>query len=484
MTSVEEHSISVPNVPDWPDTRTPSQYFDSIRFSRAASLRYPSASNFSKSLTFSKYNLMNFRDSLETLELAETDHYNLSHFLESGAVDCTGEVMEKHENICDWIRRNIFVRCGRTVRNNLRAKSEERLLLGEDPQAPPLETSTCKFPDVGIYYYERSRHFCLLQFEVDSGGYESTVIKLAHGLADQLVWQRNRSDAITACSGLYFPTFSRGQCVVAIQLEWTDSRLAFHVSRSVLPLIGLQDSIVQLIHAEVAKVPAFLAATALTHRLPLTQAYVTETFGAGAYQLNSGESIVIVNRLKREVYKFPLLAEYALRLLELLSMKIPSTQFLLPHTRFPTRQRFFVCRLLKPPLKAQEVKGVLTVYLRSVVAALTELHGHNLAHLDVRLENICFDEANRAVFIDLDRSEQADSSVSFKRKSLMYTYFESWTYKQWDWRQLGLLLVRVLQPVSSAEEYHTKEPDFRNPSLEHAFLRTLYHDGKNSVMQT
>ena len=127
---------------------------------------------------------------------------------------------------------------------------------------------------------------------------------------------------------------------------------------------------------------------------------------------------------------------------------------------------------------------MLTVYLRSVVAALTELHGHNLAHLDVRLENICFDEANRAVFIDLDRSEQADSSVSFKRKSLMYTYVESWTYKQWDWRQLGLLLVRVLQPVSSAEEYHTKEPDFRNPSLEHAFLRTLYHDGKNSVMQT
>ena len=35
---------------------------------------------------------MNFRDSLDTIELAETDHYNLSHFLESGAVDCTGEV--------------------------------------------------------------------------------------------------------------------------------------------------------------------------------------------------------------------------------------------------------------------------------------------------------------------------------------------------------------------------------------------------------
>ena len=96
-------------------------------------------------------------------------------------------------------------------------------------------------------------------------------IKLAHGLADQLVWQRNRSEARTACSGLYFPTFSRGQCVVASQLEWTDSRLAFHVSRSVLPLRGLQDSIVQLIHAEVAKVPALLSATALTHRLPLTQ---------------------------------------------------------------------------------------------------------------------------------------------------------------------------------------------------------------------
>ena len=46
--------------------------------------------------------------------------------------------------------------------------------------------------------------------------------------------------------------------------------------------------------------------------------------------------------------------------------------------------------------------------MQSVIAALTELHGHNISHLDVRLENIRFDEAKRAVFIDLDRSKQAD----------------------------------------------------------------------------
>ena len=109
------------------------------------------------------------------------------------------------------------------------------------------------------------------------------------------------------------------------------------------------------------------------------------------------------------MYKCPLISSNTARLQELLLQKllgtiVPCTQFLLLHAKF-SKERFFMCKLLKPPLAAQEVRRVLTVYMQSVVKALKALHGHNIAYLDVRLENICFDEGNRAVFIVLDRSK-------------------------------------------------------------------------------
>lgn len=43
-------------------------------------------------------------------------------------------------------------------------------------------------------------------------------------------------------------------------------------------------------------------------------------------------------------------------------------------------------------------------FVRSVVKAIQELHRFNTAHLDIRLENICFNTNNEAILIDIDRS--------------------------------------------------------------------------------
>ena len=42
--------------------------------------------------------------------------------------------------------------------------------------------------------------------------------------------------------------------------------------------------------------------------------------------------------------------------------------------------------------------------MTKVVCAVRELHDFGCAHLDIRLENICFRENGEAVLIDLDRS--------------------------------------------------------------------------------
>ena len=86
-----------------------------------------------------------------------------------------------------------------------------------------------------------------------------------------------------------------------------------------------------------------------------------------------------------------------------------------------------------------------------------------------------------AVLIDPDRSEMVDREIRIKNPpnvtSLMYPYVPNWTYRHWDWRQLSLMIVHLISPRSHSE-YHTIPPDFRDASLNHDFLKTLYNEGK------
>lgn len=127
---------------------------------------------------------------------------------------------------------------------------------------------------------------------------------------------------------------------------------------------------------------------------------------------------------------------------------------------------------------------MLVKYVSGVVLALKELHEFGMAHLDVRMDNVCFDSDNNVVLIDLDRSQVVDeeiSSVSTK-ESLMYPVKSDWTYRNWDWRQLALMIVHILCP-RSGNDYHTVEPNFNTPLLDHVFLKTLYNDGKPFSLQ-
>ena len=139
---------------------------------------------------------------------------------------------------------------------------------------------------------------------------------------------------------------------------------------------------------------------------------------------------------------------------------------------------YFEFPLLKPPMKQEAAKYFLIPFVSSVVFALNELHGLGLAHLDVRLGNVCFDSDNRAILIDLGRCQNVNDDVvaNVATKSLMYPYHSNWVYGQWDYVQLGLMIARIICPVSGAE-YHTVEPRWSQPPLNHGFLEKLYRTG-------
>lgn len=470
-------------IPDW-DSYSPtlSSFRMANRTSTAAMLVFPSASNFSRSLTFSRYDLMDYGDSLK--EPMATHPYTLSNFYNSGPVNDNGEEINVYESICTWIKREIVPCFERDIKKILRVISEKSLNDLYQSQVP-LETSTDKRPDVGIFIHYKGKLYPVLQIEVDSGGYQSTWIKLAQGVGDQLVWVRNCDNSVATCVGMYFPTFKRGNGVVKLQLEWCDDQLQFIVTKTWIPFEQLKEVLFSAVQVEIANIRS-LPHMRSTHKVPLTTSFVHETFGNTACQMESGESIVVMNMPDRVVYKYPLEYRSQSRLNELWAKTMVTdcefTRFLVPHGKL--KRGYFEFKLLKPPIKVQLALAMLVKYVSGVVLALKEFHEFGMAHLDVRIENVCFDQDNNIVLVDLDRSQQVDNVVRSvtTKESLMYPVIRGWTYRNWDWRQLALMIVHILGPRSS-NDYHTVEPNFSTPSLDHVFLKTLYNDGKPFSLQ-
>ena len=180
----------VPVVEDWGD-KSPGLSFLRLenRTNTRARTLLPSYSDFSKSLTFSRYNLMNYGVALEEPPQTTPGAYNLSAFLERSTLsEATAQPMTVQENVAHWLKEEIIQKFPvGDHRTKLKVFSERGLHL-PGPTAPALETSLMKTPDVGLYYHFRGEQYVILQIEVDSGGYQKTCVKLADGIAQQLVW--------------------------------------------------------------------------------------------------------------------------------------------------------------------------------------------------------------------------------------------------------------------------------------------------------
>lgn len=463
-------------VEDWCD-KSPTFSFLQLRNRTTIGVKpnLPSSSVYSQSLTFSRYHLVEY--GLALTEEPSSEAYTLSAFLEEGQPsEATGEPMTTQQNVANWLNGLITTQFTREEKRHLVVLTENELHLPE-PVQPALETSLKKRPDVGVYFRFRNEQIVLLQLEIDSESYKKTCIKLAEGITHQLIWQRNRDDTITSCAGLYVPTFQTGRSFVKLILEWDDLMFVFNVTHTRLSLGELTQSVGDLIRTGLRDVNSVAGRQGTQHSVPMSRQFVTSTFGNEARQVSSGESVVIVNVRQAKVYKRPLIAEYYEKLSKLryydLALDHHLTRSLLPITS--KVQEYLEFPLLKPPINPEQAKQDLIPFVSSVVFALQELHDFGIAHLDIRLENVCFDSDNRAVLIDLDRSAPVNKKVrSIFGNSVMYPYHSTWVYKQWDYTQLGIMIARILSP-GSREEYHTVKPP-----LPHAFLAKLVNEGEHS----
>lgn len=279
--------------------------------------------------------------------------------------------------------------------------------------------------------------------EVDSGNKDSTIFKLALDLIDHNRYYRNKDSQISGCTGFYFPV---GTGVVEkVDCVWDDKKIKYKILCTGIAEADLNQTFRNVLQQTKAKNTRIRNLVSSNFTLPMSEQYISTTFGTGAHQLCSGDSIVIINSEREEVYKHPLpkdayiTLQMARKMEGLRHTAIPITS---PSTIPP---EYYTFKAYKPPLTHTEAKTHIVLFVRSVVRAIQELHSFNTAHLDIRLENICFNANNEAILIDIDRSRTKTKSsfhlfLRYSRAEMYRCESHTWTCENLDWKQLGLLI--------------------------------------------
>lgn len=141
-------------------------------------------------------------------------------------------------------------------------------------------------------------------------------------------------------------------------------------------------------------------------------------------------------------------------------------------------------------LERDNAKACLHDLVLKVADTIQKLHLHGYAHLDVRLENICFrceDDKKTCivVLIDLDTLQEVDkrpfnvsteSRMGCKPKGKDNTYL--------DWTQLGMLAAYVLcHPTSiTNRQYHSKKYAFPLEMNDYPAVQKLLTEGMSHLI--
>ena len=316
----------------------------------------------------------------------------------------------------------------------------------------------------------------LLIVEVQSSLFKQSVCKTVVDLIDQLRLLRNYSTDISQCTGFTFPEFKGMECVAKVHVEWKD--FSFHVDYTPLTLADdVQSEVSQAITESLKNFDKitrrechrfFIALS--DEELHLVGAHVGDEIQC---QVCSRQSIVLQGT--SHFWKYnpdPIERE------KLLFYYMKTRRFF--HAHEVKCLKFFGIERYERPLSRQDAKRCLYSLVTKVMAVLRHFHDmEKIAHLDVRLENICFKLPDTVVMIDLDRYMSADdrASLDLTYASVMYSGNDGWLCENLDWKQLGLMINWLISDDHAHYDYHAV--DFSQ--VEDPFLKALLFEGQFTI---
>ena len=293
--------------------------------------------------------------------------------------------------------------CYAVIKNWLNTTCKLRLAKGDDVATDtkvrellklnPIFVSNDIRPDIVMYKGE----IPVLVIEVHSSPYEKTLRKLSIVLVEQLRLLKNADEGINEVCGFCFPKSSEASCVCQMTVRWDVASFLFEVDYSALATRDVEKSVQEVYR----KQSRFSNVTPVQRPLsiPLCKESIDSFKKAlkidkPVCQMYSKSALLLCDGSK--VYKHIInVSEEStiLRLFGRIGRHHERFRFILPlafESIFPSTH-FFVYPYMSPPLSREEARTCLRTFVQSVIEALQDLHKvTGCAHLDVRLDNICF----------------------------------------------------------------------------------------------
>ena len=243
-------------------------------------------------------------------------------------------------------------------------------------------------PDVVVYWRESP----VLVIEVHSSLYERTLTKLALVLVEQLRWLRNGDLSITKWTGFCFPKSCEKTCVSQVEVIWNEATLEFWFTYSCLEKAVVLDMIKSSLESQIEKVKGFVVPLTCRFGLPLGEEGLRR-IGPNAFQVESKSSIIVCDG--EFIYKHIIDVPETNRMLQFYCFGTAEKEYQIPkkiHLYNKERLlRWYVFPFLVPPKSRSEARECLPMLVQDVAKAIQKMHTVlKMAHLDIRLENVCF----------------------------------------------------------------------------------------------
>ena len=307
-------------------------------------------------------------------------------------------------------------------------------------------------PDVAILW----NFVPAILFEINSSPMTDTITKLFANLIDLLRYIRHFEPSITSWVGFTFPkdeADSTNNFACKVEVVWDECKFVCNVTSLTMEMIkemvqetfGKQIQLVQQLKINPSPEPFLVPLS--KQDLDFIQGKLKDYACTTLKQVKSKFSILLTNGTY--YFKLPgnLSHQSALKNLVIQYLKMNQTDrdnydkhLVLPFDQLKDPIDLYVFRAMKYQLTEHVAKQCLPDLAGGIIDGLDFLHRLGLAHLDVRLPNVCVGEDYGIRLIDFDRSSSRDD-VDEYREHFMYTYeTEDRKVQNLDWKQFGLLL--------------------------------------------
>ena len=177
-----------------------------------------------------------------------------------------------------------------------------------------------------------------------------------------------------------------------MEVIWDEATLEFWFTYSCLEMGVVLDTIKSSLESQIEKVTGFVVPLTCRFGLPLGEEGL-HRIGPNAFQVESKSSIIVCNG--EFIYKHIIDEAENNRMLQFYCFGTAEKEYQIPkqiHLYNKKRLlRWYVFPFLVPPKSRSEARECLPMLVQDVAKAIQKMHTVlKMAHLDIRLENVCF----------------------------------------------------------------------------------------------